>query len=530
MGVADKNGDWPNPLPISRVTQMWRGTAGFFKVLTARCRSLLPDRLSVSLVMAFLLLSLGLSIVVTGVQLFVANDQRQQDAQHMFLNFEHFLQPQLEYALQSQTLGQVDIILDGLITHRDVERVLLTTPTGRRWARGTHSADAHYIRTFALMARNSADRPVLVGEMELHLNLLSTDTALWAQFGTLLVSNLVRACLSAGLLLIVVHRMLIRHLVKIAAHVSNTRPYEPAPRLRLDRAPAGGKDVLDQIVGALHGHDARVDKYVQRLNGEIASRKAAQAAADQAAQARTQFLSNMSQEIRAPMSSVQGLFQLIKEGEDLPARYRDQAEFGYRAAYQLNGQLMNMLDLSRLDSTDMSPQVFRVELRHLAETWLLSARASVQRRDKRIEVGLSLAPDLAQTYAIDGERVSRIVGCLIDNAIKFSDRGEIHVLLRPLSGTPTPEAGRAVGNGIEILVRDCARRIRYEDRELIFERFTRIEDPHAIKLDGAGLGLALAREMSALLGGTVDVRDSHRPGFTNEFRLCLPQAQPVFDS
>ncbi|MBT8155681.1 hypothetical protein KMP13_17790 [Epibacterium ulvae] len=522
MGYADGEGDWSASSSASRSAVRRGAILGQQDDkkpgLRAKVSDFLPDRLSLRLVLASLLISSFLSLFATAIQIFSSYQRQKTDTLRVFQQVEQVMQRQLEQALWEFDFEQVELILDGLMAQSEILHVVLVSPTGHQWMRGDPKPGP-MTGMFELSVADSNGEMAHVGDLVVHLTLDAVKDRVKAQFWTTLISNIAKAYVGATLLMIVVHRLIVRHLMKVAVHVSSAGPIEPGRRLRLDRAPPREPDALDQIVGAVHGFEARVEGHVQQLDQEMSDRAQAQREAEQAALARTQFLANMSQDIHTPMNSILGLFQLIQSSDAVPDRHREQAQFGLGAAHRLSTQLINMLDLSRLDSGDITPAPIATDLRSLADGWLARTRALVQRQESKVEVSLDWDPDLSANYSLDGTQVTRIVECLCDNAAKFCPSGRISIALRPAVDTAS--------GGLEILVRDCGPGIRYEDRDRIFERFTRIEDHLARKTDGTGLGLALAREMAQLLGGSLEVMDCDSTPFTNGFRLILPNVTSV---
>lgn len=534
MGFAGGDGDWSQPSATRKPTAVWRSRVqspfSIWRALWRKINALAPDRLSMRLVIATLLISSVLSAFTTALQVCSSYQRQRHDALLLFHQIEQVMQRQLELALSRFDFDQVELILDGLMAHNEISHLELGSPTGEQWVRGA-SGTAFLTEKFKLSSPPSGGSEKYLGDLTVHMTLENIHVRVWAQFWTMLISNMTKAYLSAMLLLFVVHRLVIRHLSRVAAHVSTAQPIDATTRLKLDRKTPRVPDALEQIVGAIQGYEARVEEHVQELNQEMSQRALAQEAAAHAVQTRTQFLSNMGRDIRTPMSSITGLFQLLKDDEDLPHPHRQRAEIGHRAAHQFHTQLTNMLDLSRLDSEDIVPLPIITDMYVLTDSWLFHAQTLVKQSQKQLEVSLNRHPDLAPEYLVDGGLVTRIVGCLIENAVKFSDTGQVELYVRPgsLDGNLTSSSDAQAGTGgIEVVVRDCAPKVRFEDRDQIFLRFTRVENHLSSKTEGAGLGLALARELAELLAGTLLISSGSEGGdLRNEFCLRLPDVSPL---
>lgn len=489
---------------------------------------LLPDRLSLRLVVASLFISSILTVFATAIQVYSSYERQRQDTLAIFDQVQLVIQRSLEQALWEFDFDQIETILDGLYSHQEIAFVSLVSSTGHQWQRGTPGQEPEQ-GVFALSppkataANNHAMRgdASALGSLTLHLSLDAVNKRVWAQFWTILISNVTKAYLGAMLLLVVVHRLIGRHLARIADHVSGARPRDAKSPLRLDRKPSETMDPLDHIVAAIGGYEARVAAYVDRLNQEIIEREAAQEAAAIASKARNQFLANMSRDIHMPMNSILGLFQLIKDGEEVPERHREQAQFGHDAAHKLADQLNNILDISRLDTNGITLHPEPCDLLELAQSWRNTALGKIKRRASGVQVLVDVDSTISGRYALDPQWLTRIIDNLTDNAVRHCEHGQISIRLRRVCQDERAEADAAGSHEgqLEIAVLDMGPSIRFEDRERIFERFTRIDDPSKRSLSGAGLGLALARGLASLMGATLKLEESEEPGFQNEF--CL---------
>ncbi len=479
-------------------------------------KSLRHDRLSLRLVFASLIIGGVLSVFSTGAQVYSSFNRQKQDLTYVLDQIEQTMVPSLRYALWQLDFGQVETILAGLITSEIVTYIDLTSPTGHRWTHG-EPAHAPVSRVYALTEAQPDGEVLEIGTMKVELSLETVKKLVWAQFWILLISNVAKAYIAALALLLVVHRMIIRHLVQISEYVSDANPLATRGALCLNRCAPDTPDALDRICASLEGYRARVSGHVAELETEIATRQEAERVAKRADKARTSFLANMSHEIREPLNSILGLFHLIKEGEAVPAPHRQQASVGHKAAQRLLGQFVNILDLSRLDSGGIQVSLKPTNIRVLAHQWLEAAQGMVHRRNKPLQVFLEIDPTVPQIYDLDGARLTQIVNNLTDNASKFTDTGQIQIKIMPGG---TDEYGQTTG--LVVLVSDTGAGVSYEHQDYIFERFTQI-DAHSqdVQNDGTGLGLAVSRDLAQLMQGTLTVQRSPSGDYSTEFRLTL---------
>jgi Na+/proline symporter/nitrogen-specific signal transduction histidine kinase len=216
------------------------------------------------------------------------------------------------------------------------------------------------------------------------------------------------------------------------------------------------------------------------------------------------FLSQISHELRTPMTSIRAFSQILREGgltEADAARYAGIIE---GEAVRLTRLLDDLLDLSVLEAGTVQLDIATVRLRDLIDR---AVQAAGQVRPERV---FALERDaLAEDIWLrtDGDRVVQVLINLVSNARKYCDAEapEIRVVVRARAGRVTVDV---IDNGRGIPARDQA---------LIFEKFARLTD--GMRAGGAGLGLAICREVMANLGGAI----SYLPGQGGAaFRLTLP--------
>jgi signal transduction histidine kinase len=218
--------------------------------------------------------------------------------------------------------------------------------------------------------------------------------------------------------------------------------------------------------------------------------------------ARRAFIANASHELRTPLFSLGGFLELLADEDlDEATRHEFLGEMGGQVD-RLQKLAIDLLDLSRLDAGKLRVEAEPVDLGALADDLVreLSPRAARSRHE------LEAAGEPVDALA-DEERVRQIVRIFVDNALVHTGPG---TPVRVLTAT---RAGRA-----EVAVEDEGPGIPPEARDRIFERFARVEGTVA---SGSGIGLAIARELALLMGGTIELRVE--PGRT-VFALVLPLA------
>ncbi|MEM8653962.1 MAG: ATP-binding protein [Pseudomonadota bacterium] len=267
-----------------------------------------------------------------------------------------------------------------------------------------------------------------------------------------------------------------------------------------------------RLLGA-HNDLTALKQHEEELAASNASLAEEVKRANAAVEARGVFLATMSHEIRTPLNAILGLLDLIKSDPDASENTRQRADVGHRAAEQLLMQLVNVIEATRLDADVLNVRVQQVESGKLVGQWAELLHGSVTRYRKPLETRVVAAPDLPEILHFDGNKVTQIVGNLIDNAAKFTDQGRIEIHLDHDAGRDRPT---------RITVYDTGPGIAQADRAHVFDRFTRLETARSQQRGGSGLGLSICHELATLLGGDLSITDDLPDGFTLGFQLSLP--------
>ncbi|MEA5087543.1 hybrid sensor histidine kinase/response regulator [Solidesulfovibrio sp.] len=291
----------------------------------------------------------------------------------------------------------------------------------------------------------------------------------------------------------------------------------PGGLLLLADAPAG---YADRDVRLLQRLATLLDMGAARLGIErelIEARRRAEAAN----QAKTQFLANISHELRTPINGIMGMAQLaILEGAT-----GSEAEY-WRTVRESTDRLVeivdNLLELASVESGSFSPMLRDFSLRRLLE----SLRSAYSVRASLAGLGLDLAVDASLPDKLMGDsfRLRQILAHLLDNAIRFTPSGTVSLragLLAPEEGGNRVLVARDF-SGVRLVftVLDTGVGIAKDRQAAIFESFSLGEDPLTKRFGGTGMGLSIARKLAELLGGSIWVESQE--GYGSTFRLAVP--------
>ena len=220
--------------------------------------------------------------------------------------------------------------------------------------------------------------------------------------------------------------------------------------------------------------------------------------------ARRDFVGNVSHELRTPLTSISGYSETLLQSEDLNDLQVKFLEKIYLNAVQLNEIVNDLLELSRLESKDLELSYSAVSLEALEKE--LRNALEVPLSEKEIDLVFQDNSGV-ETFRAPEVHLRRILLNLLDNAIKYTQEGQVKVLLERRDGE------------LRFSVRDTGMGIAEQDIDRVFERFYRGEQARSASLRGTGLGLSIVKHLVELLGGRIRLESQLREGTTVSFTI-----------
>lgn len=280
--------------------------------------------------------------------------------------------------------------------------------------------------------------------------------------------------------------------------------------------------LLAAFIGMAY-HVFAAERKLQTVNADLEARvahrttelQAAQISAEDANQAKSRFLANMTHELRTPLHAITGMLELLSRTQ-LSVQQRDYIQKTGSAARSLLKIINSVLDLSKIDAGKMTLDKQPFSVRSLLGDVEAIVTANV--RDKPIQLHVLLDERIPEYLIADSTRLQQVLVNLTGNAIKFTPRGKVSIelcLIEQGTGQDTTKVK------IRFAVRDTGIGIAPDKLAQIFDDFEQAEASTNRHFGGTGLGLSISRSLVELMGGALRVESEPGRGSLFEFELPL---------
>ena len=267
--------------------------------------------------------------------------------------------------------------------------------------------------------------------------------------------------------------------------------------------------------------NATLEAKNEQLRQANTETESARRAAEVASKAKTDFLSNMSHDIRTPMNAIVGIADLLSYETEAPERVREYTRGLQTSSHHLLGLLNDILDMSRIENGKPTLNIEKLELSEQ-----ISQIASIvcpAANDRRQHLEIRAEKIRHERINGDGTRLRQVLLNILTNAVKYTpEGGRISFTITELPGEPDYAEYRFV-------IKDNGMGMTQEFIRTIFDPFTRAENSVTNKVQGTGLGMAITKNLVDMMGGTISI-DSV-PGMGSTFTVTLRfRADEIVDS
>jgi PAS domain S-box-containing protein len=258
----------------------------------------------------------------------------------------------------------------------------------------------------------------------------------------------------------------------------------------------------------MSGSHADIDAR-KHLEDELRTARDAALASDKA---KSEFLANISHEMRTPLNAIQGMCELMT-GQSMPEPHASRARLAHDAVGILAATIDDLLDLSKIEAGRLTLDPVSTDIRELFGSAF--ALMSAQAHAKGVKLRLDVAETVPMHLLADPLRLRQVVSNLINNALKFTETGSVS-----LTASAEPISSGDVF--LNVAVRDTGIGITPEVQARLFQSFTQADASTTRRYGGTGLGLAISRRLIEAMGGVIGVERVLGAGSVFWFRVPLP--------
>ena len=273
---------------------------------------------------------------------------------------------------------------------------------------------------------------------------------------------------------------------------------------------------------ALYQFELKSNERLSEVNQQLeTAKKAAEEAfhiAEEANRSKSQFLSNMSHDMRTPMNAIVGFTTLLGQensNSEKTKEYIRKIDFSSR---HLLGLINDVLDMSKIEAGKMKLTLEEEEIEEIIENIDILVRPQTMAKKQQFEV---ITKDIwHNTIMVDRLRLNQILQNLLSNAVKYTPQGGyIRLIIQEI-----PQHNPACAN-YRFIVEDNGYGMSEEYVKDVFQAFSREEDTRINKIQGSGLGLAITKNLVDLMGGTISVSSHKGVGttFTLDLEFCISE-------
>ena len=233
--------------------------------------------------------------------------------------------------------------------------------------------------------------------------------------------------------------------------------------------------------------------------------------ATRANDAKTDFLASMSHELRTPLNAIIGLSDDLRSKKDIKEEYRTDLNDIYTSGQTTIELIGNILDIQQIETDNMKINNMPYDIKEIVDKIIIMNKYRFDKKNLTIET--DFAKDLPVSLYGDKKHIKTIINNLVSNAIKYTTEGSVSISIKCINNDNF--------SNLIISVQDTGRGIKKENIDKLFTKFERLDVELNSTFEGAGLGLAITKQLVNLLGGKINVESSYGKG--SIFQVHLKQ-------
>ncbi|HRQ36314.1 MAG TPA: response regulator [Chloroflexota bacterium] len=282
-------------------------------------------------------------------------------------------------------------------------------------------------------------------------------------------------------------------------------------------------DELQTLGDHFNDMTAQLEKTLRQMEQEIDERKRAQAelqaakeAAEAANRAKSAFLANMSHELRTPLNAILGFAQLMVRRNQVGPKDRNNLDIILHSGEHLLTLINQVLDMSKIEAGRMTLHERPFHLYAMMEE--LESMFRLRAKEKNVQLIMDVDADMPPMIIADETKLRQVLINLLNNALKFTEQGQVRLQVQYESGTAVSSAPIHL---LHFTVEDSGPGIESDELDKVFEAFVRAKAGIQSN-EGTGLGLTLSRQFARLMGGDMTVRNvNNEPGHGAIFEFTI---------
>lgn len=477
------------------------------------------SRLSVRIPVFVLLFSVIIAAGASIIQLFIEYKKESDLIQGRMKQIEFSVTGVLAVSIWKLDEEQIKLQLNNMLQIPDMRYIKVESPDLGDIIAGEQPTGDIMSQTYPLTYDESGEH-VQVGNLHVTASLEGLYTRLQDRALLIMLTEAIKTFLVSIFILMLIHFLVTRHLTRMARYVRDLNISRLDKELKLtSRSEHHRSDELDELVSAINfmltdlkNTHSELQKSHITLENKVALRTKelvlAKEKAEEASQAKSEFLATINHELRTPLTSILGGLGLITKGARgvVPEKMASPIDIAYRNSKRLLLLVNDVLDIAKIEAGHLTLKYSEINLYDFLKQAVALNQAYAETFD--VEVTLITCPEDLTIYA-DENRLQQVMNNLISNAIKFTRTGDAVEI-----------AAKQLDDFVEISVTDHGHGIPDNLKKNIFEKFTQADSSDTRTTGGTGLGLAISKSIVELHNGSINFKSVIDEGST--FYVTVP--------